>query len=74
MIAHASHNMPRIGDAAGDVPAVFGIMSGDTIFYLLCASVIALYVGSQTFTRDGTLPAVPGQLKEYEPDQEGTAD
>ena len=74
MIAHASHNMPRIGDAAGDVPAVFDIISGDTVFYLLCASIIALYVGSQTFTRDGTLPAVPGQLKEYEPDQEGTAD
>jgi membrane protease YdiL (CAAX protease family) len=74
MIAHASHNMPRIGDAAGDVPAVFDIMSGDTVFYLLCASIIALYAGSQTFRRDGTLPAVPGQLKEYEPDQEGTAD
>ena len=74
MIAHASHNMPRIGDAAGDVPAVFDILSGDTVFYLLCASIIALYAGSQTLTRDGTLPAVPGQLREYVSEQEGAAD
>jgi membrane protease YdiL (CAAX protease family) len=74
MVAHASHNMPRIGDAAGDLPTVFDILSGDTVFYLLCASICALYAGSQTLTRDGTLPAVPGQLREYVPEQEGTAD
>ena len=74
MIAHASHNMPRIGDAAGDVPAVFDILSGDAVFYLLCASIIALYAGSQTLTRDGTLPAVPGQFREYISEQEKPAD
>ncbi len=74
MITHASHNMPRIGDAAGNVPAVFDILSGDTVLYLLCASIIALYAGSQTLTRDGTLPVVPGQLGECVPEQEGTAD
>ena len=74
MIAHASHNMPRIGDAAGDMPAVFDVLSGDTVFYLLCASIIALYAGSQTLTRDGTLPEIPGQLREYVPEQEGSAD
>ena len=65
MIAHASHNMPPIGDAAGDAPAVFDILSGDAIFYLLCASLIALYAGSQTLTRDGSLPGIPGQLGEH---------
>jgi membrane protease YdiL (CAAX protease family) len=74
MIAHASHNMPRIGNAAGGVPAVFDILSGDTIFYLICASIIALYAGAQTLTRDGTLPAVPGQLRDYVSEQQGTAD
>ncbi|WP_188786762.1 CPBP family intramembrane glutamic endopeptidase [Halobellus salinus] len=62
MVAHASHNMPRIADAAGDVPAVFDSLSGDAVFYLLCASVIALYAGAQTLTRDGSLPDIPGQL------------
>ena len=74
MIAHASHNMPRIGNAAGDVPTVFNILSGDTVFYLVCASIIALYAGSQTLTRDGALPAVPGQPRDYVPEQERTAD
>ena len=74
MIAHASHNMPRVGDPAGDVPAVFDILAGDTVFYLLCASIIALYAGSQTLTRNGTLPVVPGQLGDCVPEQEGTAD
>ena len=69
MIAHASHNMPRIGDAAGGVPAVFDILSGDAVFYLLCASLIALYAGSQTLTRDGNLPGVPGQLSEHPPNR-----
>ena len=65
MIAHASHNMPPIGDVAGDVPAAFDVLSGDAVFYLLCASVITLYAGSQTLTRDGTIPDVPGQLSEH---------
>ena len=65
MIAHASHNMPPIGNAAGEVPPVFDTLSGDTIFYLLCASLIALYAGSQTLTRDGGLPEIPGQLSEH---------
>ncbi|MBB6645526.1 CPBP family intramembrane glutamic endopeptidase [Halobellus ruber] len=64
MVAHASHNMPRIEDVAGDVPAVFNTISGDATFYLLCASLIALYAGSQTLTRDGSLPNIPGQLSE----------
>jgi membrane protease YdiL (CAAX protease family) len=64
MVAHASHNMPRIGDAAGNVPDAFNIISGDAIFYLLCASLIALYAGSQTLTRDRSLPNIPGQLSE----------
>ncbi|ERG94331.1 MAG: hypothetical protein J07HQW2_00765 [Haloquadratum walsbyi J07HQW2] len=59
MIAHASHSMPRIGDAAGDVPAVFDMLSGDAVFYLFSASITALYAESQTLTRDGTLPAIP---------------
>lgn len=74
MIAHASHSMPRIGDAAGDVPAVFDMLSGDAVFYLFSASIIALYAESQTLTRDGTLPVVPGQLGECVPEQERTAD
>ncbi|QAU11450.1 CPBP family intramembrane metalloprotease [Halorubrum sp. BOL3-1] len=65
MIAHASHNMPPIGDVAGNVPAVFDVLSGDAVLYLFCASVIALYTGSQTLTRDETLPDVPGQLSEH---------
>lgn len=65
MIAHASHNMPPIGDVAGNAPAAFDVLSGDAVFYLLCASVITLYAGSQTLTRDGTIPDVPGQLSEH---------
>jgi membrane protease YdiL (CAAX protease family) len=74
MIAHASHNMPRIGDAAGDVPAVFDILSGDAVFYLLCASLIALYAGSQTLTRDGSLPGIPGRLGEHLPSRQTRAE
>jgi hypothetical protein len=65
MIAHASHNMPTIGDAAGGVPAVFEIISGDAVFYLLCASVIASSAGSQTLTRGRSLLDIPGQLSEH---------
>lgn len=61
MIAHASHNLPPIGMSTGTVPSVFTILSGDTIIYLLCALVVAAYVGTQTLTRDGTLPRVPGR-------------
>ena len=65
MIAHASHNMPPVGDIAGNAPAVFDVLSGDTVFYLFCASVIVLYTGSQTLTRDRTLPDIPGQFREH---------
>ena len=65
MVAHASHNMPMFGTVTGDMPAVFGILSGDVVFYLLCASIIALYAGARTLTRDGSLPGVPGQLGEH---------
>jgi membrane protease YdiL (CAAX protease family) len=74
MIAHASHNMPPIGDAAGDVPAVFDTLSGDAIFYLLCVSLIALYAGSQTLTRDGSLPGIPGRLGEQLPTRQTHAE
>lgn len=74
MITHASHNMPPIGSPTSDVPAVFNVLSGDTIFYLLCASLIALYAGSQTLTKDGTLPGVPGQLKDHLSKREEPAD
>lgn len=73
MITHASHNMPPIGEVTGDAPAVFGTLSGDSLFYLFCASFIVLYAGAQTLTRDRTLPEVPGQLNEYLP-QRGTPD
>ena len=74
MVAHASHNMPRIADAAGGVPGVFGVLSGDAVFYLLCASLIALYAGAQTLTRDGSLPDIPGQLDEQLPGRRTRAD
>lgn len=62
MVAHASHNMPPLGAPTGGVPALFDTLSGDAIFYLCCAAAITLYAGSQTLTRDGALPDVPGQL------------
>lgn len=65
MVAHASHNMPALGSVTGDMPALFGILPGDVMFYLLCASIIALYAGAQTLTRDGSVPDVPGQLSEH---------
>lgn len=67
MISHAAHNMPPVMDVAGSVPAVFDILSGDVLYYLLCAAAITLYVGSKTLTQDGTLPGVPGQLSERLP-------
>ena len=74
MITHAAHNMPPIGSPTGDVPAVFDVLSGDAMVYLFCASLIALYAGSRTLTRDETLPEVPGQLGAQLPKQEGSAD
>jgi membrane protease YdiL (CAAX protease family) len=74
MVTHASHNMPPIGDPAGNVPAVFNILSGDAMFYILCASLITLYAGSQTLTRDGTLPHTPSQLNEHLSQRETRAD
>ncbi|OYR43980.1 hypothetical protein DJ75_09800 [Halorubrum sp. Eb13] len=62
MIAHASHNMPPVGDPTGGAPGVFETLSGDAIFYLCCAVAITLYAGSQTLTRDRSLPDIPGQL------------
>ena len=74
MIAHASHNMPRVGEVTGDVPVVFNILSGDVIFYMICASLVGLYAGAQTLTRDGSLPEAPGQRRDQFPKQEGPAD
>ena len=74
MITHASHNMPPIGSATGDVPAVFNILSGDAIFYLLCALLITLYAGSTTLTRDRTLPTIPGRFNERWPLSEKSAE
>ncbi|ERG97671.1 MAG: putative metal-dependent membrane protease [Haloquadratum sp. J07HQX50] len=67
MVTHASHNMPPIGSPTGNIPGIFNALSGDAIFYVLCASLITVYAGSQTLTRDGTLPTVPGQLKAHLP-------
>jgi len=64
MIAHASHNMPPIGMPTDDLPAVFSALSGDTVVYVTCALLIILYAGSQTLTRDKTLPSIPGQVEE----------
>jgi hypothetical protein len=64
MSTHAAHNMSPIGSPTGGVPAVFNALSGDAVVYLVCASLIALDAGSQTSTRDGTLPRVPGILEE----------
>jgi len=72
MVTHASHNMPAVGDLTGDVPAVFDVLSGDTVLYLSCALLITLYAGARTLTRDGTLPSVPGQLGDLGLGGEGT--
>ena len=74
MITHASHNMPPLSTSTGDVPTVFNTVAGDTMVYLLCALLIILYTGSQTLTKDGTLPRVPGQLRECSPQPERSAD
>jgi membrane protease YdiL (CAAX protease family) len=60
MVTHAASNMATIGRVTGDLPVVFEILSGNVIFYLLCAALIALYAGSRTLTRDGTTPEIPG--------------
>jgi membrane protease YdiL (CAAX protease family) len=64
MVTHAASNMTSIGRVTGDLPAVFELLSGNVMFYLLCATLIALYAGSRTLTRDGTTPQVPGQRRE----------
>lgn len=64
MVTHAASNMTAIGRVAGNRPAVFEVLSGNVLFYLLCATLIALYAGSRTLTRDGTIPEVPGQRSE----------
>lgn len=61
MVTHAASNMASISRITGDVPAVFDILSGNVMFYLLCAALITLYAGSQTLTRNGTTPKIPGQ-------------
>ena len=61
-ITHASHNMPPVSIPTEGAPAAFNVLSGDAIFYLCCALLITLYAGSQTLTKDGTLPDIPGQL------------
>lgn len=67
MVTHASHNMPPVGTPTGDAPAVFSVLSGDAVFYLCCALLVTLYAGSQTLTRGGRLPDVPGRPGERLP-------
>lgn len=74
MLAHASHNMPPIGAPVDSVSPVFDVVSGDTIFYVACALLVTLYAGSQTLTRDGTLPGIPGRLDEYMPQPGSSTD
>ncbi len=74
MLTHASHNMPRVGNVTGNIPAVFDILSGDALFYSVCALVLTLYAGSQTLTRGGTLPSVPGKFEERLPQRENPTD
>lgn len=64
MITNAASNMASIGRVAGDVPAVFDVLSGNVMFYLLCTALIILYTGSRTLTRNGTTPEVPGQYSD----------
>lgn len=61
MVTHAASNMASIGNVTGNMPAIFDVVSGNIVFYICCASLIALYAGLQTLTRDGTIPEIPGQ-------------
>lgn len=63
MVAHASHNLPPIGLPTSGVPALFATVSGDTVFYLICAVSVVAYTGARTLTRDGTVPNVPGRVE-----------
>lgn len=71
MVTHAASNMASITRITGDVPAVFDVLSGNVLFYLLCAALITLYTGSQTLTRNGTTPEVPGQHSDQPLSQTG---
>ena len=64
MVTHAASNMASIGRVTGDLPTVFELLAGNVLFYLFCAALIALYAGSQTLTRDSTIPEIPGQRNE----------
>jgi hypothetical protein len=59
--------MPSIAEVSGSFPAAFDPLSGDVAFYLFSASLLTLYAGSQTLTKDGSLPEIPGQLSEHLP-------
>lgn len=64
MVTHAASNMASIGRVTGDLPVLFELLSGNVLFYFLCAALIVLYAGSRTLTRDGTTPDVPGRRRE----------
>lgn len=74
MVTHASHNVPAFGNVTDDLPAAFGVLSGDATFDLRCGSPVALYAGSQTSTRDGTVPDISGHLSERLPRRANHAD
>jgi membrane protease YdiL (CAAX protease family) len=64
MITHAASNMAAFGEVTAELPAIFDIVSGNIIFYVACATLIVLYAGWKTLTKDGTLPDIPGQRTE----------
>ena len=74
MVTHASHNMPPIGTPTTTALPVFDLLSGDAIFYVCCALLITLYAGTQTLTRDRTLPDIPGRIGGHRPSSERSAD
>ncbi len=74
MVAHASHNVPTLVGVSGGVPAVFGVVSGELVFYWACALVVLLYASVQTLTSDGTLPEIPGRLTGASPRGTDSAD
>lgn len=61
MLTHAASNMPPFGDVTGEAPAIFDVVSGNVIFYVACATLVVLYAGWKTLTKDGTLPDIPGR-------------
>jgi membrane protease YdiL (CAAX protease family) len=64
MITHAASNMAPFGEVTAELPAIFDIVSGNIIFYVACATLIVLYAGWKTLTKDGTLPDIPGRRTE----------